>query len=139
MDVIADLFLSKISHRYDAGDLADRASYNFTTLLLAIFSATLMATQVLLSPPTTKEIQSSTATPQVGKPIQCWFPAQYHDTWESYAETYCYVKNTYSLKFTLSFSCFDLWTKPTLMKGIRRKSRPASLIEGSARSATTNG
>ena len=31
----------------------------------------------------------------VGEPLQCWVPNQWKDTWEDFAESYCFVENTY--------------------------------------------
>jgi hypothetical protein len=35
----------------------------------------------------------------VGKPIQCWTPAEFPGGWTEYAEDYCFVENTYWLPF----------------------------------------
>ena len=31
----------------------------------------------------------------VGEPLQCWVPNQWKDPWEGFAESYCFVENTY--------------------------------------------
>ncbi len=85
MDTITSLVIDLLKYRYDSGDVIDRINYEYTPLILSILSLTLMASQY------------------VGKPIQCWFPAQFTDTWEAYGETYCFIKNTYYLPLTERF------------------------------------
>ncbi len=58
-------------------DFFDRLSRRHTTCLLLLFSLVI----------TTKQY--------VGDPIHCWCPAQFTDTHKAYANTICWVKNTY--------------------------------------------
>lgn len=62
-------------------DSADKLSHRYTTLLLLAFAAIVSSKQF------------------VGEPIQCWVPAHFSGGWESYANSYCWVKNTYYLPF----------------------------------------
>ena len=72
-------YIKKLKHRYDAGDTIDRLNYQYSPILILISALTLFGKQY------------------VGQPIQCWVPAQFTKPWEHYAETYCYIKNTYFL------------------------------------------
>ncbi|CAI4228601.1 unnamed protein product [Auanema sp. JU1783] len=72
-------YVKKIRRSYQSNDLVDRLNYQYTALLVAIGAITLAATQY------------------VGKPIQCWVPAQFTGAWEKYAETYCFIKGSYFL------------------------------------------
>lgn len=60
-------------------DWADRLSHRYTTSLLMAFA-------VIVS---TKQY--------VGEPIHCWCPAEFSGDHCKYAESYCWVKNTYFL------------------------------------------
>lgn len=64
------------------GDLADRVTYYYTVLLLTIFSFIIFGWSFF------------------GNPIECWFPAYYKGWWQEYARDYCFVQNTYFVKFT---------------------------------------
>ena len=33
----------------------------------------------------------------VGDPIHCWVPKHFTGAWESYADSYCWIRNTYYL------------------------------------------
>ncbi|CAD6190507.1 unnamed protein product [Caenorhabditis auriculariae] len=70
-------YIGRIRRSYQSNDVVDRLSYQYTALLVAIGALTLAATQY------------------VGKPIQCWVPAQFTGAWEKYAETYCFIKGSY--------------------------------------------
>lgn len=72
-------YVSKIRRSYQSNDLIDRLNYQYTAMLVALGAITLAATQY------------------VGKPIQCWVPAQFTGAWEKYAETYCFIKGSYFL------------------------------------------
>ena len=79
MEDFVNWMMEIVKRRVDAGDLFDQLNYHYTPIFMLIAALTLMASQY------------------VGQPIQCWFPAQFTDTWEAYAESYCYIKNTYHL------------------------------------------
>uniref|UniRef100_A0A915E8E4 Innexin n=1 Tax=Ditylenchus dipsaci TaxID=166011 RepID=A0A915E8E4_9BILA len=66
-------------------DSVDRFNYFYTPVMLGIFAVCLAAKQY------------------VGDPLQCWVPAQFKDPWEKYAETYCFIENTYFVGFNESF------------------------------------
>ncbi|CAO4386679.1 unnamed protein product [Caenorhabditis nigoni] len=72
-------YVRKFQRSAESNDIVDRFSYQYTSTLLG-FSAIMMA-----------------ASQYVGRPIQCWVPAQFTRTWEKYAETYCFIKGTYFL------------------------------------------
>jgi len=62
-------------------DFTDRLSHRFTSALLILFAIIVSSKQY------------------VGEPIQCWVPAHFTGSHESYANSYCWVKNTYYLPF----------------------------------------
>lgn len=64
--------------RHD-GDLSDRLCYPYTTVLFCLFAIVVSTKQF------------------VGDPIQCWFPAHFGDSQESYGNDYCWLGNTYYL------------------------------------------
>lgn len=68
----------KSKERHD-GDLSDRLCYPYTTVLFCLFAMVVSTKQF------------------VGEPIQCWFPAHFGDSQESYANDYCWLGNTYYL------------------------------------------
>nr|CDP94486.1 BMA-INX-5, isoform b [Brugia malayi] len=70
-------YLSKFHRNYQSNDIIDRLNYQYTALIIALTAFTLAATQY------------------VGKPIQCWVPAQFTGAWEKYTETYCFIKGSY--------------------------------------------
>lgn len=76
----------KLKTQYD-DDSIDRLNYMYTVFIIAVFSAVIAAKQY------------------VGKPIQCWVPAEFDKGkgWEKYAESYCFVENTYFLQPTEEF------------------------------------
>ncbi|KAI0215486.1 Innexin unc-7 [Lamellibrachia satsuma] len=72
------LSIREIKLRTD-DDYVDRLSHQFTVIMLVCFS-------FLVS---TKQF--------VGKPISCWCPAHFTDSHKDYANTICWVSNTYYL------------------------------------------
>ncbi|CAI5454789.1 unnamed protein product [Caenorhabditis angaria] len=72
-------YIRKFQRSAESNDLIDRINYQYTSTILG-FSAVMMA-----------------ASQYIGKPIQCWVPAQFTRMWEKYAETYCFIKGTYFL------------------------------------------
>uniref|UniRef100_A0A0N5AIV2 Innexin n=1 Tax=Syphacia muris TaxID=451379 RepID=A0A0N5AIV2_9BILA len=70
-------YVSKFRRSYQSNDVIDRLNYQYTALVIAFAAFTLAATQY------------------VGKPIQCWVPAQFTGAWEKYTETYCFIKGSY--------------------------------------------
>lgn len=80
MDIFKTLY--KLIKPTKDGDTLDRINSFYTNVLLLICALTLTAKQY------------------VGAPIQCWVPAEFTGPWESYAESYCFIKNTYFLPLT---------------------------------------
>ncbi|KAH7696064.1 inx-13, partial [Aphelenchoides avenae] len=72
-------YITRIRRSYQSNDIIDRLNYQYTAVIISLSAITLAATQY------------------VGKPIQCWVPAEYTGSWEKYAETYCFVKGSYFL------------------------------------------
>ncbi|OZC10843.1 Innexin [Onchocerca flexuosa] len=70
-------YLLKFQRSYQSNDIIDRLNYQYTAQIIALTAFTLAATQY------------------VGKPIQCWVPAQFTGAWEKYTETYCFIKGSY--------------------------------------------
>ncbi|KAM3728303.1 Innexin unc-9 [Dirofilaria immitis] len=70
-------YLAKFHRSYQSNDIIDRLNYQYTALIIVLTAFTLAATQY------------------VGKPIQCWVPAQFTGAWEKYTETYCFIKGSY--------------------------------------------
>ena len=66
------------SNKHD-DDLADRLSSRYTVLILVVFTIA-VSSQLY-----------------IGKPINCWCPKEFQDSWIKYTNNYCWVKNTYYL------------------------------------------
>uniref|UniRef100_A0A915III5 Innexin n=1 Tax=Romanomermis culicivorax TaxID=13658 RepID=A0A915III5_ROMCU len=79
MDKIKNFF-TRLRPEKDC-DLVDRVTYYYTVILLTIFAFIIFGWSLF------------------GTPIQCWFPPQYKGWWNEYALDYCYVQNTYFVKF----------------------------------------
>jgi len=62
-------------------DIIDRISYRYTVAMFILFSIIVSTSQY------------------VGDPINCWVPAHFSGAWEAYANSYCWIKNTYYLPF----------------------------------------
>ena len=60
-------------------DLSDRMNHRYTVILLLIFTVIVSATQY------------------VGDPIHCWSPAYFTDSHVAFADSVCWVTNTYYL------------------------------------------
>ena len=62
-------------------DLSDRLSSRYTVMLLVVFAIAISLTQWM------------------GKPIVCWVPKHFSGSWTKYANSFCWVNNTYYLPF----------------------------------------
>ena len=62
-------------------DTADKMSHRYTVILLIVFAVVVSTKQY------------------VGDPINCWVPAHFTGNHEEYANSYCWIKNTYYLPF----------------------------------------
>ena len=73
--------VSKIvkSNARNDDDLSDRLNHRYTVILLVIFTVIVSATQY------------------VGSPIHCWSPAYFTDSHVAFADSVCWVTNTYYL------------------------------------------
>ena len=81
----ANFFVHHFRARSHAFDPIDRLSYHYTSLILIVAGFVHLGKNVGL----------------VGDAaIQCWVPAQFTDSWESYAENYCYAQSTYFVPMT---------------------------------------
>lgn len=65
-------------HRLSEDDFVDRTNRQITPFLISVFSIIICAKQYV-----------------VGQPLQCWVPKEFSDAWEDYAESFCWVQNTY--------------------------------------------
>jgi len=63
-------------------DVADRLSHLYTTGILVVFSIVVSSKQY------------------VGDPINCWVPAHFSGSHEEYANSFCWIRNTYYVPFT---------------------------------------
>ena len=72
--------IKELQHRYD-DDYVDRLSKRYTVSVLLFFTLIVTTTQY------------------VGSPIRCWCPAQFTDSHKLYANTICWVDNTYYVPF----------------------------------------
>lgn len=62
-------------------DFGDRLNYRYSVSLFAVFAVIVTSKQY------------------VGSHIRCWVPAHFSDSWKSYTNDYCWVKDTYYLNF----------------------------------------
>jgi len=62
-------------------DFADRLSHFYTTAILVVFSVVVSSKQY------------------VGEPINCWVPAHFSGSHEEYANSFCWIRNTYYVPF----------------------------------------
>ncbi|ELT95954.1 hypothetical protein CAPTEDRAFT_186678 [Capitella teleta] len=62
-------------------DLFDRINHRWTVVQLVIFAG-LLSTDAYID-----------------NPISCWVPVHFHDSWEKYTNSYCWVRNTYYVDF----------------------------------------
>lgn len=62
-------------------DFTDRLSHRYTVALFVVFAIVVSTKQY------------------VGEPINCWVPAHFTGNHEEYANSYCWIKNTYYLPF----------------------------------------
>ncbi|KAL6730245.1 hypothetical protein Aduo_001229 [Ancylostoma duodenale] len=69
-------YLRQVKSTHD-DDSVDRLNYVTTIYILLGFALTLFAKNY------------------VGEPMQCWVPNQWTGMWEAFAESYCFVENTY--------------------------------------------
>ncbi|EPB68770.1 Innexin [Ancylostoma ceylanicum] len=69
-------YLRQVKSTHD-DDAVDRLNYVTTIYILLGFALTLFAKNY------------------VGEPMQCWVPNQWTGMWEAFAESYCFVENTY--------------------------------------------
>lgn len=67
----------KAIHKQYYDDLVDQLNYYYSTLILLFLAILVSAKQY------------------VGNPINCWFPFEFTESWIRYAESYCFVSNTY--------------------------------------------
>lgn len=72
-------YLSKLHANHDE-DSVDRINYIYSNILLLAFALLL------------------TAKSYIGKPLQCWVPAQFKGGWETYIENHCLIENTYFVR-----------------------------------------
>lgn len=72
--------LPDVNQRND-DDFSDRLNHRFTSSLMIMFAIVVSTKQY------------------VGSPISCWVPAHFTGSHETYANDYCWVKNTYYLPF----------------------------------------
>jgi len=63
-------------------DVADRLSHFYTPAILVVFAAIVSSKQY------------------VGEPINCWVPAHFSGAHEEYANSFCWIRNTYHVPFT---------------------------------------
>lgn len=84
MDRIADVLggVSTSSFKFNNDDdTVDKISHRYTVWMLILCAVVVTSKQY------------------VGDPINCWAPAHFTSNWEEYANSYCWIKNTYYLPF----------------------------------------
>ncbi|XP_013415361.1 innexin unc-9 [Lingula anatina] len=62
-------------------DFANRLNHRYTAIIFIVFAVVVMSASY------------------VGDPIHCWMPGEFKDSHKSYANNYCWIKNTYYIPF----------------------------------------
>lgn len=88
--IISDIKFCSRKRRITDNDLVDRINFSLTSTLLTIL-ALLICTKTYL----------------IGKPLHCWTPKEFSSAWQQYAESFCWVQNTYFVKLDQQLSKND--------------------------------
>lgn len=72
-------------HRISDDDAVDRVNSFYAPVLIVLMSSVVMTKMYLM-----------------GDPVQCWIPREFKPAWEQYAESFCWLKNTYFVPLNAS-------------------------------------